>query len=214
MSDDKFKKSSGWNSFLGKTKEQVTFYRWTTILCAVAAIISISGCIYFSSQVKYVPFVVEVNKDYAPLQVHQLESLGQSKDAVTRSQLAAIIKNMRVVYAGDKEAQLDAIKSVYYFIKTNSQPYKYVQEMFSVDDPMNQKFLNQVEIKAILPLSKDTWRAEWVEKKAMPDGKNVLSRNYSAVIQVEYADTISAEMIINNPIGLYPKNMQITEEYK
>ncbi|EDZ4732955.1 hypothetical protein GVT19_24565, partial [Salmonella enterica] len=60
----------------------------------------------------------------------------------------------------------------------------------------------------------DTWRAEWVEKKAMPDGKNVLSRNYSAVIQVEYADTISAEMIINNPIGLYLKNMQITEEYK
>lgn len=214
MNANKFDKSTAWNSFLGTTKEQVSFYRWIAVFCSISAIIAISACIYFSTQIKYVPFVLEVNKDYAPLQVHQLESLSQAKEAVTRSQLANIIKNMRVVFAGDREAQTNAITQVYYFVKTNTQPYKYIRKMFDDDDPMNQKFFNQVEIKSVLPLSKDTWRAEWVEKEALPDGKDHLSRHYSALIQVEYENTITDEMVINNPIGMYLTNIQITEEYK
>jgi type IV secretory pathway TrbF-like protein len=108
-----------WLERYGHFIQQAYNWRLIAMLEAVALIVGVFGLIYVASQTKFVPYIVDVNKEGLPINVHIADQGSTIDQRVVHAELASWISNARSVVT-DRIVEKQNIDGVYSMIADNS----------------------------------------------------------------------------------------------
>lgn len=193
-----------WNERYGSYIKQAKNWRAIAFMSSFIALIAVSGVVYIGSESKLVPYVVEVDKLGQQVPVQRADRASSVSDAIIIHQLASWIESSRTVFT-DADAQNKMIGITYSMLRNKSPAYNKANAYFQQNNPFARAADEtvSVDIKSVLPMSKNTWRVEWVEKKHDREGMLVGSTNMQAILTVGITPPQDESAILINPMGVY-----------
>ncbi len=204
-----------WNERYGDYIAIAKRWRLFAMFSILLACICVFGVIYFASQNKLIPYVVEVDKRGATVTVYKNTQMRDINPVVVKAQLGQFIRDLRTVSA-DMTVQKQAINRLYTHLDNVSQATTVINQFFTNNTPFKraEKVIVSIDIKQILPLSEKTWQVEWSEHTFGRDGKSQGVKNYTATMTVSIGNQISEQSILLNPIGLMIEEIHWSEDLK
>ncbi len=203
-----------WNERYGSYISQVFTWKIVSLGFAIIALSSVGGMIYSASQNKFIPYIVEVDKLGAAVNVYQAhESKINYGNKVIKYNLAEFIKNYRTVYS-DKDVQISMIKKAYNYVSSNSPAYNMLSESYIENSPFDNTNRVQVKILSVLPLSETTWQIDWIEKVFQKNGTLAETNTYKGIGNIVINAPKSEQSIFNNPLGLFIVEFNFTKQMK
>jgi type IV secretion system protein VirB5 len=184
-------------------------WRNAAILFLFAAALSVLGNIYLSTSVKVQPYVVQVDEHGYAIPIQMAEVAGVDQRVIS-SQIGQFIMNSRI-RVSDKAAQLLFSKNSYRSIAANSDAARYLNEYFQKNPPTDAKYPVDVEIKSILPLTDETYQAEWIERSTNAN-KIKLEAYFQGVYQIAIAPPSDMNNLVNNPLGVYITEYRVQQK--
>lgn len=193
-----------WNERYGGYIQRAATWRAMAFGSLAVAGIAVAGLAYQASSVKFVPYVVEVDKLSATLPVGPADRAAKGDTRIIRAQLAGFVDNLRSVYL-DAAAEQNAVKAGYALLDPNMPAFKVVNEYMAANDPFKraQRESVSVEIRSVLPVGGDVWRVEWEETVRGRDGDVISQQNWQASITTELRPPTTEVGVLTNPIGIY-----------
>lgn len=187
-------------------------WKLLALLLAIIAIISVSGNVYQGTQVKIVPYIVEVDKlgraaAIAPID----ESKRVSLKNIIPSVISMIITDWRTVTA-DIQLQKRMIKRLSYF--TIGAAKGYFSEWYKLNNPYRRgkDKLVTVELKSLpLPITDNSYKVEWTEITRNHAGEIMESVRYEATVSTQISNPTNEQMILHNPSGIFITNINTTK---
>jgi type IV secretion system protein VirB5 len=173
--------------------------------------------VFTSRSVKTVPFIVQVDRHGYEIAVKPVEPSGID-DRLIISRLGRFITNLRTVL-NDDVAQVVYIDFVYRSVHNTSAAYKKLIDFYQKNNPLliaeKEKLAIFVELKSILPLgnSGKTWRGEWEERR-MSVGNLQSVKSFTGIFEIEASPPSAIKDIMENPLGLFVTDFNVTEELK
>lgn len=193
-----------WSERYGSYIQQAA--TWRLVACSSMAVtaLAVGGLVYQAQSVKFVPYVVQVDKLGAMLPVAPADRAAKADARIVRAQLANLISNLRSVYL-DAAAEQNAVKAGYALLDQQSAAYKVVNENMAANDPFKraQRESVTVEVQSVLPLGGETWRVEWIETVRSRDGTVTSSRPWQAAITTKITPPTSEAGVLTNPLGIF-----------
>lgn len=204
-----------WNERFGSYKSQEKNWRIAFFTSLVILIISVLASIYLSTQSKFIPYIVEVDREGRTLEVIQAEKVNIPDERIIKASIYNFIKNFRLV-TRDVELQKQAITSVFACLSDNSPAYNYVVHFYQKDNPYKlakDSYTATTNIHQILPLSQKTWRVDWEENRFSLNGEVISKINYSATMSIMLGAKINTNTILLNPAGFYITNIDFEKDF-
>ena len=203
-----------WNERYGVFIQDARRWRQIAIAALGIAALSLGGMLYIANQPRQIPYIVEVDKQLAPLNVYPADSLAQHTPALTRSIIARWVKDFRGVSL-DREVQRQAVKRVYAHLSTTYPAYRSVTDWYRQQTPFEraQEGTVVVEVQQLLQLSTHTWRLEWTELARSPTGEASAPLPMTGTMTVLHGE-VTDETILTNPTGLYIQNIDWSQELR
>jgi len=192
-------------------------YNWRLIamLEAIALIVGVFGLIYVASQTKFVPYVVDVNKEGLPINVHIAEQSGPIDQRVVHAELANWITDARSVVT-DRIVEKQNLNGVYSMVQTGSAATGYLDQYYPVGghSPFDRasKETDVVAVTAILPVSNQTYVVQWTETIRDLTGRVTSTQNWEASISVAFTPPKTEDDVIRNPLGMFITNVTWTQK--
>ncbi|WP_226669086.1 VirB8/TrbF family protein [Microbulbifer aggregans] len=204
-----------WDARYGDYIKQRDQWRLTAVSSLLGLLLCIVGLIYISSQNKLVPYLVEIDKLGRVANVQPVEKVGQVDMRIVRAQLASWVTNTRSV-TSDAEIQKRQVWDSYALIN-NADPSAVLLNTHFRDEENNPfkragKETVEVNIRSVLPQTKDSWEAEWEEVIKSRKGQVIGRQYWRALLQVYTAQPDNEKAIFTNPTGLYIKEFSWTEQ--
>ncbi len=204
----------GTNPYLNAKKEwyeryssyirQAHNWRKFSFLILIMATISITGNVMQANQVKIVPYIIEVDKLGHTQVIGKANEFQTLPEHLIQATLANCITDWRTVTA-DIELQKKMIQRLTYFFVGSSK--NVLAEWFKKNNPYDIALDNKlvhVEIKSLpLPISKDSYRIEWLEIVRNHSGSELERQMFEATITVQIQPPQNVNSILNNPAGIY-----------
>jgi len=202
-----------WNTLVGSFASSRQTWQIVGLLSMLLAFVAVGGVVYIGSQSKFIPYVVEVDKHGQVLAVGPAQTATKYDARIIHAMLAEFISDARMV-TPDATLQNKSISRLYAKLAPNDAATQKMNEWFNgtpESSPFKRaaKEMVSVEIKSVLPLSKDTWQVEWAEitrdRSGIKQGNPVPMR---ALITVYIADNLQAtdEQLRLNPLGIYVRD--------
>lgn len=163
---------------------------------------------------KIVPWVVQVDKHGFEVAVGPAERGSAVDHRVVISRIGRFIECLRTVVS-DREAQKSLVEWVYATIPQNSLAQNYTNKFYWDNDPVKiatSGLTVAVEVKSILPISANTYRAEWIEK-TMKNGNFAFEQHWTGVFTIAVSPTREITHVIKNPLGVYITEYTATQNY-
>lgn len=203
-----------WNERYGNYIQAAKTWRYVAFAAISIAIISVTGVVYFASQNKLIPYVVEVNSEGKTLQVYQADKMRSLDRRVVKAQLSKFIQDVRSV-SSDVAVQRQAIHRAYAHLSTDMPAYTAVNTWFRNNVPFDRakEETNVVEVRQILPLSEDTWRIEWIERSRSRTGEEMQESKWTGTTSLVTGAEVDSSSIMLNPIGLYIKEFDWSQDF-
>jgi type IV secretion system protein VirB5 len=192
-------------------------WRRISFILALLCVLCVLSVVFTSRSVKTVPFIVQVDRHGYEIAVKPVEPSGID-DRLIISRLGRFITNLRTIL-NDDVAQVVYIDFVYKSVPTASAAYKKVMDFYQKNNPLliaeTEKIAILVELKSILPLggTGKTWRGEWEEKR-MSAGNLLSVKSFTGIFEVEVSPPSEIKDIMENPLGLFVTDFNVTEELK
>jgi len=202
-----------WNERYGSYISQANIWKKVAFLSLLLAIIAVGGFIYSSSQNKFIPYIVQVNKLGAPISTHRAKATEIKDPKIIKYALAEFINNYRTIY-NDKEVQIKMIKEAYNYIESNSPAYNMLSEYYVANPPFNRNNRVIVRILSVLPLSEKSWQIDWEEKSFGKDGTAIETNYYKGVAKFVILPPTKEKDILKNPIGLFITEFNFNKQIK
>lgn len=201
-----------WYERYGSFIKQRDSWRTFALIMTFIALVCISGNIYQATQSKIIPYIVEVDKlgraaAIAPVDENKRYSITK----IIPSVIAMIITDWRTVTA-DVELQKRMIKRLGYF--TTGSAKGYFSDWYKLNNPYERgkEKLITVELKSLpLPITKDSYRAEWLETTRNHNGEVLETVRYEATVTIQTNTPTSEQMILNNPTGIFITSINATK---
>lgn len=197
-----------WNERYGDYIASARRWQMIGLGSLTLAVTCTGGLIYFAGQNKLIPYVVEVDERGATVQVYESSRQQKADPRVVRAQLAQFIRDLRAVSA-DRTVGKVAITRLYTQLNNGSQASSFINTYFKEHSPFttSRDKTVAVDILQLLPLSENTWQAEWSEQSYGRDGKDLGKANYTATMNVSVGNRVTEQTILYNPIGLEVKEL-------
>lgn len=193
-----------WLERYGSYISRASHWRLAFLLAAVALIISISGNVMQSAQIKVVPYIVQVDQLGKTGVVTRADVAGKTPKALVQSEIANCITSWRTVTA-DVELQQKFIDRLSFFMAGSAKGV--MREWYESNNPYEiakSGKLVHVEVKGLpLPVSSDSYRVEWVETVRSHTGVVLDSNTYEATATIQLMQPTSEAVILRNPGGVY-----------
>jgi type IV secretion system protein VirB5 len=211
---------AGMNEYMeryGSLVNIASTWRRISFILSLLCVLCVLSVIFTSKSVKTVPFIVQVDRHGYEIAIKPVEASGID-DRLIISRLGRFITNIRTVL-NDDVAQLVYIDFVYKSVPNGSAAYKKVIDFYQKNNPLliaeKGKTAIFVELKSILPLgnSGKTWRGEWEEKR-MNVGSLVSVKSFTGIFEIEVSPPSAIKDIMENPLGLFVTDFNVTEELK
>lgn len=205
----KNKKNSG-DLYNGLYKSLKTWQVLAVILLLVN-LVQLFSFITLANKQKIVPWIVQVDEHGFEVAIAPAEQVSATDNRIIISRVGRFIECLRTVVS-DREAQKALVEWVYVSIPKSSSAQNYTNQFYRASDPVKlamDGFSVAVEVKSIIPMSANTYRAEWLEK-TMKDGDIVHENTWTGHFTTANSPTKEIRNVIKNPLGVYITDYTIT----
>ncbi len=188
---------SEWDGRFGGLARSRERWRQAALAMALANLALAAALGWLAAQSRVVPYVVEVDRLGQPLAVGPAEALVAPEERLVRAELARYLRDLRTVVA-DPEAQRELLRRAY--DRTRGQALEALNRHFRDENPFRlaQSERRSVQLESLLPLSQATWQAQWREQRPGRPAERL-----QGLLTVEIDPPKRAEILIDNPLGLY-----------
>lgn len=203
-----------WNERYGSYIAQAKVWRGIALTSLVIAAVAVGGVVYFASQNKLIPYIVEVGGDGQPLKAYYAEEAQTLDQRIVRAQLAQFVQDMRSV-STDVAVQRRAVERAYAHLSADMPAYTAVNEWFRQNVPFKRATDETVvvEVRQVLPLSDKTWRIEWVERPRSRNGESMPATRWTGTATIVNSGELNPQTLLYNPTGLYIKDFDWSRDF-
>lgn len=193
-----------WLERYGSYISRAAQWRMVAFICLLLTAVSITGNVMQASQVKTVPYIIEVDKLGKSSVVARADRASSTPQRLIQAEIAACIGNWRTVTA-DVELQQKMIERLSFFMAGSAKGV--LREWYEANNPYEiakSGKLVHVEIKGLpLPVSSDSYRVEWVETVRSHAGVLLDSHAYEATVTIQINPPTVDAVLLRNPGGVY-----------
>lgn len=193
-----------WNERYGSYVKAAAAWRAVAILGLAMATIGFSYALYQSSQVRLVPYIVEVDELGTAVMSGFPEQIEYADPRVVRATLGSFVANFRSV-TPDAVVQKRYIDRTYAHLRTPDAATEKINSWFRSNSPFDRArtMTVSVEVTSIVPLSDRSHQIDWTEFERDRSGRELATRRYRGVATVTVTPPQDEAAIRLNPIGLY-----------
>ncbi len=193
-----------WLERYGSYISRAAQWRMAAFICLLLTGISLTGNVMQASQVKMVPYIIDVDKLANPAVVARADRASATPQRLIQAEIAACVSSWRTVTA-DVELQQKMIERLSFFMAGSAKGV--LREWYEANNPYEiakSGKLVHVEIKGLpLPVSSDSYRVEWVESVRSHAGVLLDSHSYEATVTIQINPPTVDAVILRNPGGVY-----------
>ena len=202
-----------WNERYGSYVMAARAWRIVGITGMLMAVIGFSYALYQSTQVKLVPYIVEVDKLGTAASVGFPQQIEYADARVVRATLGSFVSNFRSV-TPDAVVQKQYIDRTYALLRTSDPATEKINAWFRGNSPFDRALTMTVaiEVTNIVPLSNQSYQVDWTEFQRDRQGKELGTRRYRGIATVTLTPPQDEAVIRFNPIGLYLKDFEWTAQ--
>lgn len=202
-----------WTERYGSYVKAASAWRIVGVTSLALALVSTSYALYQSTQVRLVPYIVEVDKLGSAVSAGFPAQIEYADPRVVRAVLAGFVTNFRSV-TPDAVVQKQYIDRVYAMLRTTDPATEKVNGWFRSASPFEKAKTAtvSVEVNNVVPLSAQSFQIDWTEYERDRKGKEVATRRFRGVATVVLIPPQDEAVIRLNPIGLYLKDFDWTAQ--
>jgi type IV secretion system protein VirB5 len=202
-----------WNERYGSYVKAASAWRIVGITGMLMAVIGFSYALYQSTQVKLVPYIVEVDKLGTAATAGYPQQIEYADPRVVRATLGSFITNFRSV-TPDTVVQKQYIDRAYAHLRSSDPATEKVNAWFRSNSPFDRAREKTVaiEVNNIVPLSNQSYQVDWTEYERDRQGKEIATRRFRGIATVTLTPPQDEAVIRLNPIGLYLKDFDWTAQ--
>jgi len=166
-----------------------------------------------SGQTKVIPYVIEVDGKGTVTGGGSVQSSPYQAQNVIKANLSRFVKDFRGVTV-DSYLQRQRIDDVYSFIPAGSKASAKISNYYkNKGNPFARakEVTVAVKIAAVLRLTEESYRIEWVETTYGRDGSENSVERWQAIVTFVLIPPEGAQ-IINNPLGVYVQDIDWEKE--
>jgi len=202
-----------WNERYGSYVKAAAAWRIAGITGMALAVIATSYALYQSTQVKLVPYIIEVDKLGSAVTAGFPQQIEYADARVVRATLAGFVSNFRSV-SPDTAVQKQYIDRTYALLRTADPATEKVNAWFRANSPFNKARTATVsiEVSNVVALSNQSYQIDWAEIERDRRGKELSTRRFRGVATVVLTPPQDEQTIRLNPIGLYLRDFDWTAQ--
>ena len=202
-----------WNERYGSYVKAAASWRIVGITGMLMAVIGFSYALYQSTQVKLVPYIVEVDKLGTAATAGYPQQIEYADPRVVRATLGSFVTNFRSV-TPDTVVQKQYIDRAYAHLRSSDPATEKVNAWFRSNSPFDRAREKTVaiEVNNIVPLSNQSYQVDWTEYERDRQGKEIATRRFRGIATVTLTPPQDEAVIRLNPIGLYLKDFDWTAQ--
>lgn len=202
-----------WNERYGDYIQTARNWRLVGITALAIATIGFGYALYQSTQVKLVPYIVEVDKLGTAVTAGTPQQIEYADPRVVRATLGAFVSNLRSV-TPDAVVQKQYIDRTYALLRTADPATEKVNAWYRGNSPFDKAKTATVavEVSNIVALSSQTYQIDWTEYERDRKGKETASRRFRGIATLTLTPPQDEGVIRLNPIGLYLKDFEWTAQ--
>ncbi|MGD9924373.1 MAG: conjugal transfer protein TrbF [Variibacter sp.] len=202
-----------WNERYGSYVKAAAAWRIVGITGMALAVIGTSYALYQSTQVKLVPYIIEVDKLGSAVTAGFPQQIEYADARVVRATLAGFVSNFRSV-SPDTAVQKQYIDRTYALLRTADPATEKVNAWFRANSPFNKARTAtvSVEVSNVVALSNQSYQIDWAEIERDRRGKELSTRRFRGIATVTLTPPQDEQTIRLNPIGLYLRDFDWTAQ--
>jgi len=202
-----------WTERYGSYVQAARAWRIVGILGLSMAVIGFTYAMYLSTQVKLVPYIVEVDKLGKSITAGFPQQIEYADPRVVRATLGNFITSFRSI-TPDAVVQKQYIDRTYALLRTSDPSTQKVNAWFRGNSPFEKAKTATVsiEVSNIVALSKQTYQIDWTEYERDRKGKETGTRRFRGIATVTLIAPQDEAIIRLNPIGLYVQDFDWTAQ--
>jgi type IV secretion system protein VirB5 len=177
------------------------------------AVIGVGYALYQSTQVKLVPYIVEVDKLGTAVSAGFPQQIEYADPRVVRATLGGFISDFRSV-TPDAVVQKRYIDCTYALLRTSDPATEKINAWFRSNSPFEKAKTAAVavEVNNIVALSNQSYQIDWTEFERDRKGKELATRRFRGIATVTLTPPQDESTIRLNPIGLYLRDFDWTAQ--
>ena len=193
-----------WNERYGSYARAATAWRTIGLVSMTMAVIGFGYALYQSTQVKLVPYIVEVDQLGNSAAGGFPAQIEYADERVVRSMLGQWVTNFRSI-TPDTVVQTGYINRTYAMLRRQDPSTEKVNAWFRNNSPFDQarEKTVSVEINNVVALSNQSYQIDWTEIERDRQGRELQTRRWRGVATVTLSPPQDEAIIRLNPIGLY-----------
>ena len=197
-----------WNERYGSYISRARAWQLIGFLSLLLGLAGVAGIIYFASQNKLIPYVVQVDSQGAVQAVSSVQAQVIPPDLMSnieRYQVAQFIQDVRSV-SPDTAVEKLAIDRAFTHLSAAYPANDAVSEWFKANHPFKRAATETVAvaIKQVIALSAKTFRVEWVETaRSRKPGQVPVETSMTATVSFMNGGKVTEQNLLHNPTGLF-----------
>ena len=202
-----------WNERYGSYVRAAHAWRIVGVTGMVMAVIGFSYALFQSTQVKLVPYIVEVDKLGTAASIGFPQQIEYADPRVVRATLGSFVSNFRSV-TPDAVVQKQYIDRTYALLRTSDPATEKVNSWFRTNSPFDKarNATISIEVNNVVALSPQSWQLDWTEFERDRKGKETGVRRFRGIATVTLTAPQDEAIIRLNPIGLYLRDFDWTAQ--
>ncbi|OJF89682.1 conjugal transfer protein TrbF, partial [Pararhizobium antarcticum] len=174
-----------WTERYGSYVQAARAWRIVGIVGLSMAVIGFSYAMYLSTQVKLVPYIVEVDKLGTSISAGFPQQIEYADPRVVRATLGNFVTSFRSI-TPDAVVQKQYIDRTYALLRTSDPSTQKVNAWFRGNSPFEKAKTSTVsiEVNNIVALSNQTYQIDWTEYERDRKGKETGTRRFRGIATV------------------------------
>lgn len=202
-----------WNERYGSYVNAAASWRIVGITGMLMAVIGFGYALFQSTQVKLVPYIIEVDKLGTAVATGFPQQIEYADARVVRATLGAFTSSFRSV-TPDAVVQKQYIDKTYALLRTSDPATEKINAWFRTSSPFEKAKTATVavEVNNIVALSSQSFQIDWTEFERDRKGKEIALRRFRGIATVTLTPPQDESVIRLNPIGLYIRDFDWTAQ--
>ncbi|KPF41401.1 conjugal transfer protein TrbF [Rhizobium sp. AAP43] len=202
-----------WSERYGSYVKAAATWRAVGLLSLTLAVIGFTYALYLSTQVKLVPYIVEVDKLGNTVSGGFPQQIEYADARVVRATLGSFVASFRSI-TPDAVVQKQYIDRTYAHLRTSDPSTQKVNAWFRGNSPFEKAISATVaiEVNNIVALSNHTYQLDWTEYERDRKGKEIATRRFRGIATVSITSPQDEATIRLNPIGVYVTDFDWTAQ--
>ena len=202
-----------WNERYGGFVKAANTWRVVAMVSLTMALIGTSYALYQSTQVKLVPYIVEVDRLGTPASAGFPAQIDYADPRVVRAMLGGFVTSFKSI-TPDAVVQKQYIDRTYALLRTTDPSTEKVNAWFRGANPFERARTATVsiEINNVVALSNQSYQIDWTEFERDRQGKELATRRFRGIATVTLSPPLVEATIRLNPIGLYVRDFDWTAQ--